>query len=798
MKNRLLQLIAAVLVLFAFSKIQAQNFVKLTRANQEQTISLSSDQVLEIQLPRKASTGYIWVEAPAASEKIQKTVAPIGDGEFIHDPVTVTPSNPKGKRVGGSGTQIMRYVGTSQGTTTLTFELKRPWSKNQEVIDSYTITVISAGKYSGTYTPPLKATKHYDHPLTLTPLAGIPASWDWRSQCTPVANQMQCGDCWAFASVGTLECNILITDGVTEDISETFVTNCYTVSGYDGCGGTEYSDAHQCWMASYTGANSNGGGAVYETEDPWTTSEGNGTTGSCGGPYAAHQTIDNYADIGGEDANGVPSVDSIQYHIYYHGPIFIEMDASSNNFNNYTGGILVETGTSTDHCVDLVGWKDTTVSDGSGGYWILRNSWGTDWGVNNTGYMYISYASDLVGSAADYIIYKGGTSHDAPPVAGFTASVTSSCTSGTIQFTDESSNSPSAWAWTFGDGGTSTLQNPSHTYTANGTYTVTLKATNAYGNNTATQTNYITIDMPPAPTVTNGCYSPSTIAMTASGTGTLNWYSSPASTTILYTGASYTPTVTSTTNYYVQNAVTSAAQSAGVASSTLSTSNGSYTNTAREGLVFNADVPLTIQSVMVYEQTAGNRTIVLKNSSGTEIDSITTATTTGSQTVTLNFNVPAGTGYILESPGSSGFWRDKTTTPTYPMTLSGVMSITGCTNATHAAYYYYYYNWQITTSCLSPMTEVNWGACTGINEISQANFEVYPNPNNGSFDIKLNDQSMQNATLSISNMLGQTLLEKKVNNTSSVHIDAANLQQGIYFIKIQTGNATYVKKFMVN
>ena len=46
-------------------------------------------------------------------------------------------------------------------------------------------------------------------------------------------------------------------------------------------------------------------------------------------------------------------------------------------------------GTSVIIAIVLVGWKDTTVSDGSGGYWIMRNSWGTDWGVDSTGYMYI-------------------------------------------------------------------------------------------------------------------------------------------------------------------------------------------------------------------------------------------------------------------------------------------------------------------------------------------------------------------------------------------------------------------------
>jgi PKD repeat protein len=797
MKNRLLLLIAAGAVLFGSSKLHAQNFLKVTRTNQEQTITLSTDQVLEIQLPRRSSNGYIWVEAPAPNEKSVKSIAKIGDDDFIHDLVS-------GKVMrGGSGNQIMRYVGTSQGTTTLTLELKRPWSKDKEVIDSYTITVVSNGKYTGTYTPPLKATKHYDKPLTLTPLAGIPSSWDWRSKCTPVANQMQCGDCWAFATVGTLECNISITDGVTRDISEEFVTNCYSPSSnFDGCDGesTTVGAAHQVWLASYTGANSSGGGAVYETEDPWTTAEGNGASAypnACGGPYAPHETITSFRDIGGEDANQVPSVDSMQYFIYNDGPIWIGMDAASTNFNNYSGKILVESGTSPDHCVVLVGWKDTTVSDNSGGYWILRNSWGTDWGVNKTGYMYISYGSDVVGNMADFLVYKGGTSHNAPPVASFSASATTSCTSGTVQFTDQSTNTPTTWSWNFGDGTTSATQSPLHTYASNGTYTVSLTATNSYGTNTDTQTSYITIDMPPSPTVTAGCYSPSTVPMTANGTGTLNWYSSPSSTTVLHTGTSYTPTVTSATDYYVQNSVAGSAQSAGVATSTLST--GSYTNAAREGLKFNADVPLVIKSVMVYEQTAGNRTFVVKNSSGTEIDSLTTSVSTGSQTVTLNFSIPTGTGYILESPGSSAFWRDNSASPTYPFSIANVISITGCTNTTHTGYYYYYYDWQIETYCLSPMTEVSWGICTGINEFSENNnFNIFPNPNSGSFDIKLTDQNIQNATLSVANMLGQTVLEKRImDNNSQIHVDVANLQPGMYYVKIKTENATYIRKMLI-
>jgi len=61
------------------------------------------------------------------------------------------------------------------------------------------------------------------------------------------------------------------------------------------------------------------------------------------------------------------------------------------------------------------------------------------------------------------------------------------------QFTDLSTNNPIAWEWTFPGGtpGTSNDQNPLILYSTLGVYSVTLKATNAYGNNTLTKTDYI-------------------------------------------------------------------------------------------------------------------------------------------------------------------------------------------------------------------------------------------------------------------------------------------------------------------
>jgi hypothetical protein len=113
--------------------------------------------------------------------------------------------------------------------------------------------------------------------------------------------------------------------------------------------------------------------------------------------------------------------------------------------------------------------------------------------------------------------------------------------------------------------------------------------------------------------------------------------------------------------------------------------------------------------------------------------------------------------------------------------------------------YYYFYNWIIgySTTCSSVRVPVIATVTNGINEISEGSFAVFPNPNTGSFDIKLFNQNIQNATISITNVLGQTLLEKNVmNNNSPIHIDAENIQQGMYYLMIKTEKGVGVEKFI--
>jgi len=98
------------------------------------------------------------------------------------------------------------------------------------------------------------------------------------------------------------------------------------------------------------------------------------------------------------------------------------------------------------------------------------------------------------------------------PVAQFVAATTSGLAPLTVNFTSTSTGSISGYAWTFGDGTTSAMQNPAKIYTAAGAYTVSLTVTGPGGSNTQTRTNYVTVALAPD----SGLYRKSTSGGTAS------------------------------------------------------------------------------------------------------------------------------------------------------------------------------------------------------------------------------------------------------------------------------------------
>ena len=145
------------------------------------------------------------------------------------------------------------------------------------------------------------------------------------------------------------------------------------------------------------------------------------------------------------------------------------------------------------------------------------------------------YVIDMIwysGDPRDPRIQKFAPSSANLPVANFVGTPTSGAAPLTVQFIDNSTNTPTSWNWNFGDGSSSTHQFPSHTYTIDGTYTVTLTVTNSGGSNALTRTNYITVGsgvVAPVATFTGSPTSgtvPLTVTFTDSSTNTptsWNW-----------------------------------------------------------------------------------------------------------------------------------------------------------------------------------------------------------------------------------------------------------------------------------
>lgn len=111
-------------------------------------------------------------------------------------------------------------------------------------------------------------------------------------------------------------------------------------------------------------------------------------------------------------------------------------------------------------------------------------------------------------------------SSSSAPTASFTATPTSGSAPLQVAFTDTSIGSLTSWSWSFGDGTSSTAQNPTHAYTAAGTYTVSLTASNAGGSDVATRTGYITVTPPATPALR---FTPSADAFVNSAAETKNY-----------------------------------------------------------------------------------------------------------------------------------------------------------------------------------------------------------------------------------------------------------------------------------
>ena len=299
----------------------------------------------------------------------------------------------------------------------------------------------------------------------------------------------------------------------------------------------------------------------------------------------------------------------------------------------------------------------------------------------------------------------------AAPVAAFTASSFSSCVTN-ISFTDSSLSIPQSWLWSFGDGTTSTLQNPAHTYTSSGVYNVQLVVTNTLGSDSITQ--QITISLPTTP-ITNDVQvcAGDTAFVNTLVTGVAQWKNT--SNSIINMGSTLVvPNVTATQTFYIENLVGGPIQYVGPVDASFGS--GGYNASGFHGAVnFTADKGFEIASAWINASGAGPRKIYLSSGSNTNgvppsgaqiVDSITVNLVNGIQRVPLNLMVPDSGDYNLGT-NNSNLYRNNSGA-SYPYALTNYMTITSSSSTTNpATYYYFFYDIEVRDpQCISSVDTV--------------------------------------------------------------------------------------------
>ena len=129
----------------------------------------------------------------------------------------------------------------------------------------------------------------------------------------------------------------------------------------------------------------------------------------------------------------------------------------------------------------------------------INNPTSTKQSVNATSGLVVLASDQVTARYVHNTMSLGSPPPTAAPTAAFSGTPLSGSAPLDVSFTDQSGNSPTQWSWSFGDGGTASTANPTHTYSAAGTYDVTLTVTNSSGSDSLVKTGYVTVGSQPPP-----------------------------------------------------------------------------------------------------------------------------------------------------------------------------------------------------------------------------------------------------------------------------------------------------------
>ncbi len=350
-------------------------------------------------------------------------------------------------------------------------------------------------------------------PLNASPkpkeLGDLPEYFNWmnyegKDWTSPVKNQGNCGSCWDFAAIGALESIINIRENNPEldlDLSEQYVMSCLPTSGSCG-GGVSYFAFNNMKEFLIGGAYYNG--ALPESCFPYVGVDIYGNNYYEGGfdPVLCLEKCDNWneqlipiKDCGYWIPDGSKEDrDAIKTQIMQYGPVCAHIYVTDyfkrwgNESHNATDYYPYKSANGVNHVVVIVGWKDDA-SITKGGYWIIKNSYGVDWGYN--GFFNLEYTSlNIEKFEIVWVDYDANRSHWSPnkPIIDGTveAGIEEECAFSTS--TSDPINREIQYQFDWGDGSNSDWLGPyesgnlitlSHSWNEKGLYQVRVKAKNS-------------------------------------------------------------------------------------------------------------------------------------------------------------------------------------------------------------------------------------------------------------------------------------------------------------------------------
>ena len=277
------------------------------------------------------------------------------------------------------------------------------------------------------------------------------------------------------------------------------------------------------------------------------------------------------------------------------------------------------------------------------------------------------------------------------PTSGFQVAV--NCNEAT--FTNTSTANATSYSWDFGDGNTSTQENPTHTYDAEGTYTVKLEASNSAGTDLKETTVTVQEAITPSPATETICSGESATFNLPGDKGYV-WYDQATGGNIVGAGTTFeTGILTANKDYYVS----------GTSEQILEGALGEEIDAASGGnhqggfyLVFDAAETVILRKAKVFAEGAGDRTLELKDAAGTIIATKVIAIADGESVIDINLRIAAGSDLQIGFAEGANLFRsnDNLSFPyVYNAFNTDIVTIKGSTATTPTGFYYYLYNWEV-------------------------------------------------------------------------------------------------------